>query len=288
MNRKPLFITLAIIVLITILGLCYFLYPAAAGPETALLKDSSIVKKELSQPLKKDTVYDNREVPESVYHWTPKVADFTLDDAELLTKSIYDTVSVELQGDMAGDSVIRDFSDLVFFSADDVLHAVVVVENRGPFYGVSVGWCDVFAFIKENSEWKLTDFMLGAGGGGMYGNSGEFRRLELVGNQTVGIILSGGQEHMGGNYHENVIGLNQGKLKRITTINTHHDYSSGDDSKNSVCDENKFQFLPNGREMYDLKITRFNCLDDKNQKVREIVISYRNGYKIPDAFQFEG
>lgn len=290
MKNKPLYILSVVVVLSTLIILCYYWYNASAELKTDSPKTTTIVKKEAIQPRKRDSVDHNPEVPKSVYQWTPKVVDFTLDDAERLTKSIYDTLTVEKQGDMEGDTVGREFSDLVFFSADDVLHAVVVVENRGPFYGVSVGWCDVFSFVKEKNEWKLSDFMLNAGGGGMYGNPGEFRRLELIGNQTVGIILRGGQEHMGGNYHENVIGLNQGKLQRITTIDTHHDYGEGvgDDFKTVVCDENQFKFIPNGRAMYDLKITRFNCLNDKNKKVKEIVLPYHNTYKIPDVFLFEG
>lgn len=290
MKKKPLYIVVGVVALIAIISLCYISYHAGEGFKTDFPKDTAVLKEAVVQPLKKDTVYVNPEVPKSVYHWTPAVQDFTLADAEQLTKSIYDTVTVEKQGDMEADTVEREFSNIAFFSADDVLHAIVVVENRGPFYGVSVGWCDVLAFVKGKSGWQLSDFMLGAGGGGMYGNPGEFQRLELIGNQTVGVILSGGQEHMGGNYHENVIGLNKGKLRRITTINTHHDYGSGagDEFKTTVCDENEFKFIPNGREMYDLKITRFNCLEDKNRKVKEILIPYLNGYKIPDAFVFEG
>ena len=290
MKKKPLYIILGVVVLISIISLSYISYHVGDGRKTDLPKDSTVLKKEVVQPLKKDTVYVNPEVSMPVYHWKPEVADFTLAAAERLTQSIYDTVTVEKQGDMEGDTVGREFSDVVFFSADEVLHALVVVENRGPFYGVSVGWCDVFAFVKGKDGWKLSDFMLNAGGGGMYGNPGEFQRLELIGNQTVGVILRGGQEHMGGNYHENVIGLNQGKLRRITTIDTHHDYGSGagDEFKTTVCDENEFKFIPNGRAMYDLKIIRLNCLEDKNKKVKEIVIPYLNGYKIPDAFLFEG
>lgn len=289
MKKKPLYIVSGIVALIAVISLCYLLYTSKTEKVTDLPKKTTIVKKEVIQSPEKDTPADNPLIPKSVYSWKPKVTDFTLEDAERLTKSIYDTVTVEKQGEMEGDTVTREFSNVEFFTADSVLHAVVVVENREPFYGVSVGWCDVFAFVKEKSEWKLSDFMLNAGGGGMYGNPGEFQRLELIGNQTVGIILRGGQEHMGGNYQENVIGLSHGKLKPITTIDTRHDYGDGvgDDFKTVVCDENQFKFIPNGRAMYDLKITRFNCLDEKNKKVKEIVIPYANSYKIPNAFMFE-
>jgi hypothetical protein len=289
MKKTPLYITLGIIGFVLIAFLCYFLYTGGNGKKTDLPTDTAKVKKVVVPPIKVDTVFVNPEVPAAKYHWTPEVADFTLEDAERMTKSIYDTVKVEKQAEME-DSTEREFSNVVFFSQDDVLHAIVVVENRGPMCGACVGWCDVLAFVKKNNKWILSDFMLQAGGGGMYGNPGELQRLEQIGNQTVGIILQGGQEHMGGNYHEDVIAIHEGKLESVVNISIHHDYGTGagDDFKTTVCDENKFKFIPNGRAWFDLEITRYNCLGEDNKKVKTQTIPFRNGYEIPAAFQFEG
>jgi hypothetical protein len=289
MNKKMWYWVVGIAVVVLLSYLFFFLNHAGKGWDTDFPKDTKKLK---AEPVlqKMDTIaYSNPIVAKSVYHWQPEIGDFTIADVERLSKSIYDTVSLKTEFDNPDDSISREFSDLVFFVQDSIPHAIAVVENRGPFYGVSVGWCDVFAFRKEHNKWKLIDFMLEAGGGGMYGSPGELGRLELIGNQTVGIVLKGGQEHMGGNYHEDILGLSQGKLDRITSITTHHDYGSGagDDFKTTVCDENEFKFVPNGRAMYDLKITRFNCLGEQNKKVKEITIPYQNGYKIPAFFVFE-
>lgn len=210
-------------------------------------------------------------------------------DAELLAKSIYDTVSNLPQTDSKADTMTRDDVKLMYFKDQSGEYYLYVVENRGPMYGVSVGWCDVFIFKKLEGRWKLNDFRLQAGGGGMYGNPGSFEKLEQIGEENKAIVLSGGQSHMGNNYNLTMIELANGKLGKTFGFPTLSDYGegAGDDYKLTVCDENRYSFrkVP-GRKNYELILERFNCLDEKSIKVDSVVIPYQNGYKIPKRFAF--
>lgn len=212
-------------------------------------------------------------------------------DAALLVKAIYDTVANVPQTDSKEDTVTRDDVTLKYMENPSGKYYVYVVENRGPMYGVSVGWCDVFIFKRTSDNWILNDFRLQAGGGGMYGNPGSFEKLLKMGDESMGLVISGGQTHMGNNFNVTVIEFSRGKLGTGFGLSTYHDYGegAGDDYKITVCDENKFHFKtePN-KKHYNLVIERYNCVNDASVKVDSVSIPYQNGYKIPERFLFEG
>lgn len=212
-------------------------------------------------------------------------------DAEMLVQHIYDTVENSPQTDSKEDTITRDDASLKYFKDHSGQYYVYVVENRGPMYGVSTGWCDVFIFKRSDGLWKLNDFRLQAGGGGMYGNPGSFEKLEQIGADSKAIVISGGQTHMGNNFNLTMIELTQGKLGTSFSFPTRSDYGegAGDDYKLKVCDENQYHFrkMP-GKKYFELILERFNCLNDQSVKVDSVVIPYRNGYAIPERFNFEG
>lgn len=216
----------------------------------------------------------------------PAQADFGLKDVAKLTRHIYDTLSNEPQTSDAADTVKRSFTTLKFVKAGNALFAFAICENTGPGYGVSVGWCDVFAFTKSNNKWIMTDYLLQAGGGGMYGYSGSFDTLLRVGKEALGIVLDGGQTHMGTHFFKDIIALQNGKLSPLVSVTTYHDYASGAQDVLTVCQQNKYSFEKNGREMYDLKIVQYDCRKGE-QKKATVVIPYKEGYTIPDKFIFE-
>ncbi|RZL50696.1 MAG: hypothetical protein EOP00_03145 [Pedobacter sp.] len=213
----------------------------------------------------------------------------SITDAESLTKSIYDTVKNEPQFDNPTDTMTRDNAILKYLEDKSGKYYIYVVENRGPFAGVAVGWCDVFIFKKTAESWILNDFTLNAGGGGMYGNSGSLEKLVKMGDDFTGIVLSAGQTHMGNNFSDDVVGFRNGKLVKGFSISTLHDYGdgAGDDYKLTVCESNKYHFEKNNKETYDLVIEKYNCLNG-DKLIDSAVITYNNGYKIPDRFLFEG
>lgn len=210
--------------------------------------------------------------------------DFSLAQAEQLTQHLYDTMRNEPMTEEAGDTMSRSFGALRFFKSGSALYAVAVCENRGPFYGVSTGWCDVFAFTKKGGEWVMTDYMLHAGGGGMYGSPGSMKDLLRVGSEAVGIVLRGGQTHMGTYFYEDIIALENGKLRRLVSVTTEHSYE-GDHL--NICERNEYSFRQNGKAMYDLMIIRYDCKKGDRKK-DEALVPYegKDGYRIPDRFVF--
>lgn len=217
---------------------------------------------------------------------------FTTADAQKLIKPAYDTMDTRYAsayGELRDMMELR-FEPLHFFKADDVLYALQIIENQGPGYGVSVGWCDLALFRKERDNWKLQELMLHAGGGGMYGNSGQFKGLLRTGRHAAGIVLSGGQTHMGELYHDDIVLLKDGKLSSLLMLYTHHSYGEWDENKDAfkVCEENTYEFLESDKEWYDLRIIRNNCLDKQEQEVERVVLTYKDGYTIPEGFIFEG
>ncbi len=216
----------------------------------------------------------------------PKQQDFTIADVEKFTNPIYKKIGNEPTTESPQDTLSREIPSLEFLKTDKDIYAIAVCENRAPFYGASVGWCDIFIFKKENNKWNLTEKMLEAGGGGMYGSPGEFRKLVRVADDAVGIVLSGGQTHMGELFHEDIISFREGKLEKLTSIYTHHSYEFG--NGNDVCEDNSYYFEKNGKNEYDLKIKKTDCLSKKPKKTIEAVIPFNDGYTIPKEFQFEG
>lgn len=212
-------------------------------------------------------------------------------EASLLVKSIYDTVANESSTDNVADTITRADVSLKYFEDASGKYYMYVVENRGPMYGVSTGWCDVFILKRTNNNWQLNDFRLQAGGGGMYGNPGSFKELIKTGDESMGITISGGQSHMGQNYNVTIIALSLGKLGKSFYLPTYHDYGqgAGDDYKITVCDENKYYFQKGtNSKNYDLIIERYNCVSNSAVKTDSVRIPYRNGYNIPERFLFEG
>lgn len=212
-------------------------------------------------------------------------------EASWLVKSVYDTVANEPQTDNKADTITRDDAVLKYHEDQSGKYYIYIVENRGPMYGASSGWCDVFILKRNKDGWKLNDFSLRASSGGMYGNPGSFEQLMKTGDESMGIVISGGQTHMGNNFNVTIINLYQGRLGKSLYLSTHHDYGegAGDDYKLTVCDENEYHFKEvKGKKNYDLILERYNCLGDKSVKVDSAVVSYQDGYKIPARFLFEG
>ena len=218
----------------------------------------------------------------------PAQPDFTIADAEKFTNPIYKKIGNEpTSADSPQDTLSRAIPSIEFLKTDKALFAIAVCENRAPFYGASIGWCDIFIFKKEKNKWNLTEQMLEAGGGGMYGSPGEFAGLIRVADNAVGIVLSGGQTHMGALFHNDIIQFKEGKLEKMTSIFTHHSYEFGDG--NTICEDNSYYFEKNGKNEYDLKIKKTDCLEKNSKKSKkpiEAVIPYINGYNIPKEFQF--
>lgn len=218
-----------------------------------------------------------------------KTDSLSLNEALWLVKSVYDTVTNTPQTDNKADTVTREDATLKYFEDQSGKYYLYIVENRGPDYGSSIGWCDVFVMQRFDGEWKLNDFMLHANSGGMYGNPGSFEKLVKTGDEDMGIVIAGGQTHMGNNFNVTIVALNRGKLGKSFYLPTRRDYGEGADYKLTVCDENKYHFKKAAdRKNYDLVIERFNCLGDSAVKTDSVSIPYNDGYSIPDRFLFEG
>ncbi len=188
------------------------------------------------------------------------------------------------------DTMELTYEPLYFFETAGISYALQVIENQGPFFGVAVGWCDLALFKKGKDGWKLADVLLRAGGGGMYGNSGQFKEMIKVGRDAGGIVLSGGQTHMGELFHDDIVLLQNGKLRPLVMIYTHHSYGDWEDNADGykVCEDNDYRFLESDRELFDLRIIRNNCLDKQVKEVERVTLPYNNGYAIPQQFMFEG
>lgn len=227
--------------------------------------------------------------------WNLKLIDqpgLTLREVSRRLKPVYDTVGNEPQTENSADTIERTITGLHFYQAPTGIYAVAVVASQGPGYGVSVGWCDLFVFAKRQDKWVMTDVSLEAGGGGMYGYSGQFEQLIQVGVNTVGVVISGGQTHMGALFHNDIIAITEGQLKHLVSVHTHSSYGDleGKSDGYKKCLNNNYRFLKSEKDLYDLQIIRTDCLDGKKEKQLEKVIipATKGTYKIPAAFIFEG
>lgn len=208
-------------------------------------------------------------------------------DIETFTSRKYENIPNPSLTDNPADTMLRALQPLHFFKADNIEYSLAIVENNGPFYGASEGWCDLFLFRRtENGKWEFCDEMLETNGGGMYGNSGNFETMLRIGKHNAGIVLSGGQTHMGSFFYDDIIMVSNGKLTKLLTITTHHSYGNWEGNEGyKVCEDIHYKFLKNENEMYDLHLILSDCLTKK--QLKKVSISFKDGnYIIPDSFVF--
>ena len=230
----------------------------------------------------------NSNRPADQYTKSTAYPDSKADDMERLTAVIYDTAGTPYPADF--DTTYEEMNPRIFGPLIPLPggYMFCVVENRGPFAGVATGWCDVFIFRKKEDKWVINDFMLQANTGGMYGNPGNYDTLIDVGSDTKGIVISGGQTHMGHLFYDDILFVKEGKLNGEVTISTSAVGGTWDDQTESYshCEENKYTFLKSDKEMYDLQIVDHNCGTGSTTAPQKVIIPYNGGYKIPDAFVF--
>ncbi|MCW3465179.1 hypothetical protein [Chitinophaga nivalis] len=218
----------------------------------------------------------------------PVQPDFQVAHIARLTKSVYDTVSLEIGGGIT-EKLVRSLDSVMYFQQDNQLYCVAVFSNAGKSAGAPVsGWMDVWAFKKTNDRWQTAAYLLQAGGGGMYGQAGYFDKLINMGNHTTGIVLSSGITHMGSNVSwDDVIAFNTDKLKPIINIVTQDAYDGGNGMQR--CRQNRWWLQPAGQEEnYNLVIIPGSCMG-ANVPLDRLTIPYKNGgYAIPEAFHDKG
>lgn len=230
--------------------------------------------------------------------WNLKLINQTgLDKATInnFIKPIYDTVKTSpvINKKKSGKSQ-RIINNPRFFQTPGGVYAVVVVENPRQEQGIlSYGWCDAFVFEQKGEQWLMTDFKLHAGGGGMYGNSGSFKKLLQAGNNVVALVIAGGQMHMGDLVEQDdIIAIEAGKLYDLTSIVVHHsygDFGSHDEKSVKICNDRNYWFIKSEKANYDLKIIRSSCLTSKKGKEKNsVVIPWINKkYSPPEALMHE-
>lgn len=218
-------------------------------------------------------------------------ADLTKNQIEKAIGSVEETLNFNDElGAMGLDTIMKKVDTARFFRTPAGLYSIVVVENSRPAIGALYGWCDVFVFERKDKIWKLSDFRLRAGAGGMYGSSGHFEKLLHVGNNAAAVVLTGGYTHMGTYTHDDIVAIENGKLYPLTSISTHHsfgDYQLGQsDDDYRECENTCYSFIPSGKENFDLQIIRYDCLGEKKpREVGRTLIPYlNNSYKIPKNF----
>lgn len=121
------------------------------------------------------------------------------DEIESLTKSVYDTISqqVEIDRDIT-EKISRVLDTVLYVQQDNNLYSIAVFASRGESGAAPVsGWCDVWTFKYANGHWQTLGYQLHAGGGGMYGNPGYFHKLVRMADNVTGIVIGGGITHMG-------------------------------------------------------------------------------------------
>lgn len=218
-------------------------------------------------------------------NWNLKLSsqpDFTLRDVQRLTKPVYDTLKTQ---PVSADNMERSVKTLIFYKTDKDTFAIAVAENKDMTgCGICIGWCDVSAFQKINGRWQMTGFLSGAGGGNL-GNSGHFERLIRVGDDMLGIVVSGGLFHSGALIFDDIISCSGGKLTRLVSVFTSHEYNGGTYYTQEEVD---YQFKKNGKPMYDLIIERYNTEGKTRKKTDSVVLPYKNGYELPERFKIDG
>lgn len=205
-------------------------------------------------------------------------------------KPIYDTASRLSGSGEPIDKLKRTISTPKFFQAPDGTYAVVVVQNSCSECGVAfTGWCDVFVFRQEGRQWAITDFELRAGGGGMYGNSGVADRpLLRAGVNIAGLVITGGQYHMGDLYEfDNILAIEAGRLSHLVSVTTQYSNENSGRQSDLDCRKVDYRFLASGKPHFDLQLILTNCLGKSRETGRKIIPYTNNSYIIPGAYVFE-
>lgn len=220
----------------------------------------------------------------------PVQPEFRAEQIELLTKAVYDTVPGEIAiAEGTTEKINRHLDSVMYFQQDNNLYCVAIFANQGKSGGAPVsGWVDVWAFKKSGDGWQRVSYLLNAGGGGMYGNSGYFNKLVKVGNHTTGIVVSGGITHMGSSVSwDDLIAFNNEKLSPVMNIVTNDAYDAGNGMQR--CSINKWWLQPDGQqENYDVVIIPGSCIGS-TLPLDRIRVPYKSGrYPIPDKFQDKG
>lgn len=219
----------------------------------------------------------------------PVQTDFGVSQIERLTKPVYDTVPGEIEiSEGNTDEIERSLDTIMYVQQDNIPYCLAVYTNRGKGGGAPVsGWVDVWLFKKTEDRWQTASFLLNAGGGGMYGNSGYFNKLVRMGNNTIGIVVTGGITHMGSDVSwDDVIAWTGNKLEHQFNIVTQNMYNNGSGTQSCVI--NRWMFQQGRQEYYDLLIFPASCLVN-TLPLDKVTIPYRNGhYTIPDSFQDRG
>ncbi|WP_160715157.1 hypothetical protein [Chitinophaga solisilvae] len=220
----------------------------------------------------------------------PVQPDFHAAAIEKLTAPVYDTVPSTIDiAEGASEKINRKLDSIMYFQQDGQLYCVAIFTNSGSSGGAPVsGWVDVWAFRKTADRWQTASYLLNAGGGGMYGNSGYFHKLVNMGAHTTGIVISGGITHMGSSVSwDDMIAFTGEELRPVMNIVTDDSYDGG--TGNSKCRNCKWLLQPAaGRENYDLVIISGSCLRG-NTPLKRILVPYsKSGYQVPEEFMDKG
>ncbi len=221
----------------------------------------------------------------------PVQPEFRQEQMEPLTKAVYDTVPGEISiGDGITANIDRSVDSVMYFQQDNNIYCMAIFTNQGRSGGAPVsGWVDVWAFKKSGDRWQTVSYLLNAGGGGMYGNSGYFNKLVKVGNHTTGIVVSGGITHMGSSVSwDDLIVFKDEKLAPAMNIVTNDAYDGG--SGMQKCRINKWWLQPGTQqENYDVVIIPGSCIGVGTLPLGRITVPYKNGhYSIPGELQDRG
>lgn len=221
----------------------------------------------------------------------PVQPEFGREQIALLTKAVYDTVPGEISiGEGVTEHINRSVDSVMYLQQDNNAYCVAIFTNQGKSGGAPVsGWVDVWVFKKSGDRWQTVSYLLNAGGGGMYGNSGYFNKLVKVGNHTTGIVVSGGITHMGSSVSwDDLIVFRDDKLAPVMNIVTNDAYDGG--SGMQKCRINEWRLQPGSQqENYDVVIIPGSCMGVSTLPLERIIVPYKNGrYPIPDKFQDRG
>lgn len=220
----------------------------------------------------------------------PVQPEFREEQAERLTKPVYDTVPGEVEiAEGTNEKIDRTLDTLLYFAQQNQTYCLAVYKNQGSQGSAPVsGWVDVWVFKKVHDQWQIADYKLEAGGGGMYGNSGYFEKVLAMGANCTGIVVNGGITHMGTSASwDDVLTFANDKLTPAFHLVTMDGYDGGMGA--SRCSSNKWYMeTGNNKEAFDLVIVPSSCLG-QNIPLEKLVISAKDGrYEVPSRFRDTG